>query len=145
MTKQVETLEELIRETFQDTENKPFVCFLGTLNDWQIEVIQHLSGLDLTGYSHIADSFFLRHVTSRHSDPLIEVSRGQAVVCSEDFLLLPDFFNHYDSMAYEIQKGKHTLVFEKMVGRKRFVYVVELRIGKFKTVCALSLRVKSIK
>ena len=145
MLKPVADLSELIRETQNDAQNTAFVCSLGWVNKGLAEKVRAIANLDLGGYEHIADSYFLKHVWAHHSDQIREAKRGQTAISLADLELLPLIFEQPEQLSYLFEKGKHRFVFEKTVGKTRFTYIAEARIGKFKKCCAITLYARPVK
>ncbi|MFN0214096.1 MAG: hypothetical protein ACKVT2_07555 [Saprospiraceae bacterium] len=142
---QFDSIENLLEFLEGYQGNDLYYFDLGALTEFLAEEIYHLSGIEASGYYHIVDSYSIRHIWSRHSNPEIELSRGQLVIEKSDIGLIPMIVKDYDQLIYEFSRQKHTMIFQKELPKGRYVYSAEIRVGKHRRICCQSLRILNIK
>ena len=74
-------------------------------------------GLDVAGFKHIIESHDVLHAVHRHSDPQIEMSRGQLALVPADFEQIPDVLAAPDSVEVLSQdaRGIRAIRYEKQI------------------------------
>ena len=142
---QFENIENLLEFLEGYHGNDLFYFDLGALTEILAEEIYCISGIEVLGYYHIVDSYSIRHIWSRHSNPEIERSRGQSVIEKSDIALIPMIVKDYDQLTHEFSRQKHTLIFQKELPKGNYVYTAEVRVGKHRRICCQSLRILNIK
>ncbi len=142
---QFEDIENLLEFLEGYQGNNLFYFDLGVVTDVLAKEIHRLSGVEVSGYFHIVDSYSIRHIWSRHSNPDVERSRGQLAIEKSDIALIPMIVKDYDQLTHEFSRQKHTLIFQKVLPKATYVYSAEIRVGKHRRICCQSLRILNIK
>ena len=125
------TLEALLEVTASNIAETAFVALV--------------SGIDVRMYRHIVDNYALLHTLRKHGNHVREIARGQYAVSPETFHFIPAIIANFDSISYELLKNRHTLIYEKEIGERRYFYIAEIRIGRKKQICAQTLWVRKAK
>lgn len=97
------------------------------------------TGIDTTDFTHILEADRVRHIMKEHGSAEKENPRGNIAVTAEDFLLLPEIFEKYDSIQRVEQSyfGKERIMYRKMMHGTVYC-VVEVR-GKKQVLSLITL------
>lgn len=107
---------------------------LGLVEEAQRGQIEQVTGVKLGPdlYDYIVDQSAVQHVMARHSNPVIEASRGQRAITVADFARLGEVINSPDLIA----QGQHpntqvpVIRMEKQFGAERVVALFQLRLKR---------------
>ncbi|MDR3798423.1 MAG: hypothetical protein P4K93_09735 [Terracidiphilus sp.] len=107
---------------------------------WLVDAAKE-NGLDVADHTHVIDGSAVRHVINRHSDPQVELSRGQLPVTDADFERIPDLVESPDAVVFGTKtKGKRDQIgYVKRLEDGNTLYLEEVRTGK-KELAAVSMR-----
>ncbi len=142
---EIPTLEALLETTASNIENKRYFYVIGSVTVPEIAFVAFVSGFDVSMYRHIVENYALQHTLRKQGNYITEVARGQFVVSPETFLFIPMIIASFDSLSYELLKNRHTLIYEKEIGERRYFYIAEIRVGRKKQICAQTLWVRKAK
>ena len=96
------------------------------VNSRTIESVRKESGRDVSGYYHAISEDNIWHAYLKHSlDSILE--DNQISLEWDDFKILPDILNNWDSLEYRMQGNIPTLLYKKKYGNVE--YMVSQRIG----------------
>ena len=133
------TLEDLLEATSSHLENKRYFYVIGSITAPEIAYIASVAGIDVSMYRHIVENYALQHTLRKHGNYITEIARGQFAVSPETFLFIPIIIASFDSLSYELLKNRHTLIYEKEIGERRYFYIAGNRVGRKKQICAQTL------
>lgn len=89
--------------------------------------LAELSGLDVSGYQHVIDSFALRHVARQHGDQASEELRGQTAPTAQDLARIPEVVAPENFVGTgKSAEGLPTLIYQKRFNGS-FLVVEEVR------------------
>jgi|GEM_PF-3379824 len=117
---EIPTLEALLETTASNIENKRYFYVIGSVTVPEIAFVAFVSGFDVSMYRHIVENYALQHTLRKQGNYITEVARGQFVVSPETFLFIPMIIASFDSLSYELLKNRHTLIYEKEIGERRY-------------------------
>ena len=115
---------------------------LGLLTSDQAAQVQAATGTDVGLFDFALDAPAVLHVQEKHGNADTEARRGQVAVTADDYALLPQLLNAPDSIKYDGTSGvgRAVLLFEKLIGPRRYVAAFEVRNGR-KMLALQSLRI----
>ncbi|MBC7778177.1 MAG: hypothetical protein H7246_22280, partial [Phycisphaerae bacterium] len=123
---EISTLETLLEVTASNIENKRYYYVVGSITAPEIAFVASVAEIDVNQYQHIVDNYALQHTLRKHGNHLTETARGQFAVSPETFLFIPAIIANFDSLSYELLKNRHTLIYEKEIGERRYFYIAEI-------------------
>ena len=96
---------------------------------------------DVSGYTHTADLFSLRHILKEHGDAKSEVARGNLPVTHADIAALPDVVSKPDKLVLGQRNkiGRDVVISLKRMPDGTTLYVEEIRTGA-RSLAAQSMR-----
>lgn len=107
---------------------------LGLATTSQMAEIERLADVSSKGqlYDYAIDRDTVRHIIKRHSNPKVELTRGQRPVTAADFGQLAQVLNAPDSvtLAKPVPRRNQILRIEKQIGKERLVALFEVRAGR---------------
>ena len=104
---------------------------LGLLTTSQANEVQRLAGIEATGFDFMLDQAAVGHVFKRHSNPKIELSRGQRAITDADFGMLTAVLDHPDEVTTEMQpRVGPVIIYRKVIGAERYVAMFEMRTAR---------------
>ena len=107
------------------------------------KLIEERTGIDLRGYTHVIDSYAVRHVMAKHSDPVTELKRGLVNVTLNDFNKIPEVLNSFDDVRNggKSKAGNDVLIYAKRVNG-HIIYIEEVRGKKLKEAILYTMYIK---
>lgn len=101
----------------------------------QANRIKESTGFDLTGYTHVIDSFGVKHTLKNHGNPKKESQRGQIAVTAIDFDRIKDVVTNFDEVKFSGKNisGRNLIRYIKKINGY-IIYVEEIRSPKNKEV-----------
>lgn len=97
------------------------------------------NGINIKGFTHSLDNFFVNHIIKKHGDEKTEAKRGNVHITAEDIKNIPDILQSPDFIIYgtKTKTGNKAIVFAKKINNST-IFVEEIRTGK-KTLAAQTL------
>lgn len=91
------------------------------------------NGVDIRGFSHSIDNFFINHALNNHGNEETEKSRGNIPISNEDIKKIPDILQSPDYIIYggRTKTGNKAIVFAKNINSSA-VFEEEVRNGKMR-------------
>lgn len=91
------------------------------------------NGINIKGFTHSIDNFFINHVLNRHGNKKTETKRGNINVTAEDIKNIPDILQTPDFIIYgtKTRNGNKAIVFAKNINSST-IFVEEIRTGRKK-------------
>lgn len=89
--------------------------------------IKELTGMDVSGYTHIINNYDLRHAIKQHGNAVIEANRGQLPITVEDLKAIPEVINSPDKIL--LGTGKSIIYRKQVNGVIYYVEVTSKRKG----------------
>lgn len=110
------------------------------------EIILTDTGINIEGYSHVIDNYSVKHVLLNHGS-ISETKRGQLPVVLDDFDLIKQIVNNFDSVTNggKNKQGRDILIFEKLLEKGNYIYLEEVRSPKKKQVVLQTMYIKKRK
>lgn len=92
------------------------------------EQIKKISGLDVLGYTHIVDSYAVRHSLLKHGNAEKESRRGQLPLTLDIFEKIPMVLTYPDNISDggTLKNGRRVIRYEKKLNEK-IIYLEEVR------------------
>ena len=120
----------LSRTDLKSHEKKELV--LGAAGDALVKNAAE-NGIDIKGFVHSIDNFFVIHALNRHGNEQIERNRGNIHITNEDIKKIPAVLKEPDFIIYgsKSKTGNKAIIFVKNMGNAT-VFVEEIRNGKMK-------------
>lgn len=102
---------------------------LGKVNNYVIEKVKAIFGIDITNKRHTISDYDIRHMINEHGNPEIEAKKGQIAITKDDIKNIPDIINN----PTDIVKGTKHKMGDTIRYIKRYndntTYVVEVIPG----------------
>lgn len=99
---------------------------LGKVNNYVIEKVKAIFGIDITNKRHTISDYDIRHMINEHGNPEIEAKKGQIAITKDDIKNIPDIINN----PTDIVKGTKHKMGDTIRYIKRYndntTYVVEV-------------------
>ena len=113
--------------SYYDGSLEDYLCYIKGIKDNRLVKIRLAPAKG--AFFHVLDNFAVKHILHRHGSKR-ELLRGQIPVCSNDLLLIPDIFSHYDSYIFSSCKnGNSAIIYTKDIEDVTFTLVEEIRTG----------------
>lgn len=105
---------------------------LGVAGDALVENAAE-NGIDIKGFSHSIDNFFVNHTLNTHGNEEKENKRGNVTVTEEDIKMIPDVLQNPDFIVYgaKTKTENNAIIFAKNINGST-IFVEEVRNGKKK-------------
>lgn len=105
--------------------------FYGKVTDFFSENAKE-HGLEISGYHHAIDNYFIKHAIKQHGNAESEKSRGLVAVTDNDFRRIPEILNNPDYIIYGSKNVlKHdTIIYAKNFDDNSTLFVEEVRNGR---------------
>jgi hypothetical protein len=134
---------EFAIKVFNDRSNKIKKKKFATVSKAVSKKILTKTGLDVTGYKHVLDTYGVIHTINKHGNPATEKSRGLIAINFKDFDLLADVVRNFDNIQYvgTNKAGRNLLSYSKKVNGYIF-YLEEIRSLKSKELIIQSMYIK---
>ena len=71
---------------------------LGKANDYVVNTIKGLFGIDVTNRNHVLSDNNIRHMLNEHGDPVREKQRGQIAITKRDIMNIPNIIKNPDNI-----------------------------------------------
>ena len=106
-------IDDFLKSTNLKTSEKKEII-LGTVGDALAENAAR-NGLDIRGFSHSLDNFFVNHALNNHGDEKAEKSRGNVGITLDDIKSIPQVLQSPDFIIYgsRTKVGNSAIVFAK--------------------------------
>ncbi len=139
-------ISEFVLRTLNNRSNNFEKIKVSSVSKKDAELILKETGIDIYNYTHIVDSFGVRHVMLNHSCISKEKNKGQVAVTVDDFDLIADIVKSFDSVKYggKNKAGRDILVYVKKTSNY-FFYVEEIRSIKNKEAVIQTMYIKTKK
>lgn len=115
-------IKDFVARAFNDKTRKHFLKMRGTQQN-EIDVVKQLTGIDVTGYTHVLDTKQLRHIVDRHGS---EQQKNQISITNDDLNFIPEVLDSPENITKgNPTKGENypTIVFEKNDGKGNLMMV----------------------
>lgn len=122
-------IEEFLKNTeLKTTEKKELI--LGFAGDAIVKNAAE-NGIDITGFVHSLDNFFVNHALKNHGNEKSEKSRGNVHITIDDIKNIPDVLQAPDFIIYgtKTKVGNKAIIFTKNLSDST-IFVEEIRNGK---------------
>ncbi|MFN0033903.1 MAG: hypothetical protein ACKVUS_02480 [Saprospiraceae bacterium] len=124
-------LLNFIEHALAEKTNAKLIFEFHELDSEQAAALLELSGLDLTGYHRVVDSFAVRHIFKNHGNDKTELLRGQIGVVREDFLLIERTVKTSRVVSIEVSKiGNVMFVYTFEHENFKMIFVEEIRVRR---------------
>jgi len=121
--------------------NERMTVELGTVSSEQAAVVAETIGVDVSGFSHTADTYAVRHAINQHGSAEKEARRGQIAITDDDLAAVPAILAAPDALVLGAKNNRGQDIIG-YIGRRAdgsVLYVEEVRTGR-KTLAMASLR-----
>ncbi|MDR1367242.1 MAG: hypothetical protein LBJ76_00800 [Candidatus Accumulibacter sp.] len=135
-----EAMRRLVDSALSETNANQTVRIV-PVSEQEARAASEQAGLDISGYTHTADMFAVRHALNQHGDAKKEARRGQIAIGREDVAAVPDTLAAPDAVVYGAKnnRGQDLIASIKRMPDGTLLMVEEVRTGK-KTLALTSLR-----
>lgn len=115
----------------KDNSNIKFSADLGFVGTW-LEQNARKNGLDILGFRHTIDNYFVKHAFNGHGNKNQESKRGQIAISENDIRNIPAIFTAPDFLVYGAKNKikNDIIIFVKNTGCGSILFVEEVRKGK---------------
>ena len=112
------------------TENR--TVEIGPVTAEQAREVQDNTRVDVSGFTHTADSYAIRHVFKEYGNQESEQSRGQGSITESDIAEMPEVIYSPDVTAYreKTRRGQDVILFAKRMRDGTVLVVQEERVGR---------------
>lgn len=124
-------IEDFLKNTeLKSAEKKELV--LGVVGNALVENAA-ANGIDIRGFSHSLDSFFVNHALNNHGYEKLEEQRGNVHITIEDIKNIPEVLQTPDFIIYssKTKVGNKAIVFVKNI-KDSTIFVEEVRKGRMR-------------
>ncbi|MDR3158604.1 MAG: hypothetical protein LBU11_06265 [Zoogloeaceae bacterium] len=136
----VEAMRSLARAA-GTTSNKNQTVTIAKVSNEAAKEAKDKAALDISGYTHTADMFAVRHTLNQHGDATKEAKRGQIAITSDDIAAIPQAVNAPDARVYGVRnnRGQDLIASIKRLPDGTLLVVEEVRTGR-RTLALASIR-----
>ena len=127
----IKRIENFLNSANLKTSEKSEII-LGSAGDMLVENAAE-NGIDIKGFSHSIDNFFVNHVLNSHGNEHTEKARGNVPISDNDIKMIPQVLEKPDYIIYgtKTKTGNKAIVFAKNIDEAT-IFVEEVRKGKMK-------------
>ncbi len=119
-----------------DGSNVKISADLGVVDLWLAQNAAK-NGLNIFGFRHTIDNYFVKHIRKQYGNEEIERARGQRAVTDEDLRQIPFIIENPDFLIYGAKNDlkNNTIIFVKNSENGSSLFVEEIRNGRRRLAC----------
>lgn len=136
-------ISEFVISILNNRKNEHQKMNVAKVTKSEAEIILGKTGLNLSGYTHVVDTYGVKHAMGEHSNLSKEKHRGLIPITISDFDRIPDIVENFDDVKFggKNKAGRNVIVYIKRMNGYVF-YVEEIRSQKHKEAVIQTMYIK---
>jgi hypothetical protein len=116
-----------VKECLQDKSETVHLLEIGSISNYEAELIRYKTGLNVSGYTRIIDNYGIKHTLKQHGKAELEQLRGQLPIIPSDFELIPQIVKTENIIYSGKNKIGNDVILYEAVLDNVFYYAEEVR------------------